>query len=167
MALDQSPEVVAFASQPFWLTWNEDGGLRRHAPDYFARLMDGTGVVIDVRPDDAIKEKDAKVFAVTAQACETVGWTYRRVGALAPVLAANLRWLAGYRHPRCLNPEYAGVLIRLFARPAPLLRTAERAGDRIAVLPVLFHLLWSGILTTDLAEAPLNAATVVTSAGGP
>jgi hypothetical protein len=40
--LDFSPEVVAFSSQPFWLTWPASGKLRRHAPNYFARLADGT-----------------------------------------------------------------------------------------------------------------------------
>jgi hypothetical protein len=38
---------------------------RRHAPDYFAPLADGTGVVIDVRPDDRIEPRDAEAFAVT------------------------------------------------------------------------------------------------------
>ena len=54
MMLDFDPAVVAFSSQPFWLTWAQGGRQRRHAPDYFARLADGTGVVIDVRPDDRI-----------------------------------------------------------------------------------------------------------------
>ncbi|WP_433734742.1 TnsA-like heteromeric transposase endonuclease subunit [Nocardia sp. CA-129566] len=165
MVMDQAHDVIGFASQPFWLTWRDGSRERRHAPDYFARLADGTGVVIDVRADDAIEPQDAEAFALTAQACESVGWSYRRVGALEPVLAANLRWLAGYRHPRCHHREYAGALMGLFARPGLLLETAERAGDRIAVLPVLFHLLWSGALTADLTTAPLTAATVVTVAG--
>jgi hypothetical protein len=54
MLLDFDPDVVAFASQPFWLVWRADGKQRRHAPDYFARLHDGTGVVVDVRADDEI-----------------------------------------------------------------------------------------------------------------
>jgi hypothetical protein len=40
--------------------------LVRHAPDYFARRADGTGVVIDVRADQRIKDQDAAVFAATA-----------------------------------------------------------------------------------------------------
>jgi hypothetical protein len=42
MTLDFDPEVVAFASQPFWLSWAEDGEEHRHSPDFFARLADGT-----------------------------------------------------------------------------------------------------------------------------
>lgn len=41
MVMDQSPEVVAFSSQPFWLLWDDGDQQRRHAPDFFARLRDG------------------------------------------------------------------------------------------------------------------------------
>jgi hypothetical protein len=99
MMLDFSPEVVAFSSQPFWLTWPEGGKVRRHAPDYFARLADCTGLVIDVRADDNIEPRDAEAFAVAGEACRSAGWTYERVGALDPVLAANVRWLSDYKHP--------------------------------------------------------------------
>ena len=47
--LDFDRSVVGLASQPFWLTWNDGDRARRHAPDYFARLTDGTDVVIDCR----------------------------------------------------------------------------------------------------------------------
>ncbi|QIS24758.1 TnsA-like heteromeric transposase endonuclease subunit [Nocardia terpenica] len=167
MVMDQAADVVGFASQPFWLHWTDGARQRRHAPDYFARLADGPGVVVDVRADDAIEPEDADAFAVTALACEQVGWRYRRVGELDVVLAANLRWLAGYRHPRCRNHEFADALMRLFTSASPLLATAERVGDRIAVLPTLFHLLWSGALTANLTQAPLTATTLVTAARNP
>lgn len=40
-ALDFDPQIVGVASQPFWLYWTDQGGRRRHAPDYFARRADG------------------------------------------------------------------------------------------------------------------------------
>ena len=53
MLLDFDPEVTVIAAQPFWLRWRDDAGQpRRHAPDLFARMADGSAVVIDVRPDD-------------------------------------------------------------------------------------------------------------------
>ena len=65
MMLDFDSEVVAFSAQPFWLSWSDDGEQRQHAPDFFTRLVDGTGVVIDVRPNDRIKPRDARAFGVT------------------------------------------------------------------------------------------------------
>ncbi|WP_234326563.1 TnsA-like heteromeric transposase endonuclease subunit [Streptomyces sp. NRRL S-495] len=56
MALDFDPAVVALASQPFRLAWTDGERERRHTPDYFARLLDGTGVVVDVRPENLVDE---------------------------------------------------------------------------------------------------------------
>jgi hypothetical protein len=162
MLLDFDPDVAGVASQPLCLRWRDrDGRARRHVPDFFARLRDGRGVVIDVRPDDRIPERDAEVFAVTARACGLAGWEYRRVGEAGRVVAANVRWLSRYRHPRCADTAVAGALAEAFAAGAPLFDGAALAGDRLKVLPVLFHLMWRGGLEADLAGGPLGPVTVV------
>ena len=162
MALDADPEVVGVAAQPMWLHWTTESGRRvRHAPDFFARRADGTGVVIDVRADERIGEKDAAVFAATAQVCAQGGWVYQRAGELGAVRAANLRWLSGYRHPRFAQPGMAARLGEAFAQPGPLLARASTAGDPVAVLPVLFGMLWRGELAADLEAGLLGAATLV------
>jgi hypothetical protein len=157
--------VTAFSSQPFWLRWAQEGKARRHAPDYFARLADGTGVVIDVRADGRILPRDAEVFAMTATACAAVGWAYRRVGEPDPVRVVNVRWLAGYRHPRCMSRDLAARLQGVFGSPVPLLEGAVAAGDPLAVLPVLYHLLWSGVLAADLDSGPLCMESAVVATG--
>lgn len=162
MCLDFERDVVGFASQPFWLHWPTGSGWRRHAPDFFARLEDGGAVVVDVRADDRISDRDAQAFAAAARACDLVGWRFRRLGVLDPVRAANLRWLSRYRHPR--HGVRAGVvdeLLRTFAAPLPLMVGAARAGDTIAVLPTLFHLLWRQLLHVDLTEAVLASSSLV------
>ena len=73
MLLDFDPDVVAVSSQPFCLTWAGQPGARRHVPDFFARLADGSAVVIDVRPDELVGADDAEVFAATRRACAAVG----------------------------------------------------------------------------------------------
>jgi hypothetical protein len=166
MLLDFDPTVVALSSQPFSLLWHDGERPRRHPPDFFARLADGTGLVVDVRADDQIPAADAEVFEVTAYACTLVGWVYRRVGAPDAVLAANVRWLAGYRHARCCDDAVAARLRQAFARPAPLLTGVRSVGDPIAVLPVAYHLLWAHVLETDLATVPLSQSSLVTAADG-
>jgi hypothetical protein len=162
MLLDFDPAVTAVGSQPFWLHWKDGRRSRRHAPDFFARLAGGTGVVIDVRADDRIEPEDAEAFDVTAWACAAAGWQFRRVGVVDPVLAANVRWLSRYRHPRCAGrPEVADALRRAFAAPACLLAGADAAGDSLAVLPVLFHLMWRRVLAADLASGPLGMSSLV------
>jgi hypothetical protein len=160
MMLDFDPAVVAFSSQPFWLAWEQDGR-RRHAPDYFARLADGGGVVIDVRPDDRIGPRDAEAFAAAECACREVGWLFRRTAGPGAVLAANVRWLAGYRHRRCYRGDIAGVLAGVFAEPKPLMAGAREAGDPVAVLPVLYYLLWKQMLVTDVTAGLLGPGSLV------
>ncbi|WP_406209608.1 TnsA-like heteromeric transposase endonuclease subunit [Streptomyces sp. NBC_01017] len=80
-----------------------------------------------------------------------MGWSYAPWGELDPVEAVNLRWLAGYRHLRCFNAEVAARLREFFAAPGRLMEGAEEAGDPIAVLPVLFHLMWRQELLSDLS----------------
>lgn len=62
MALDADPDVIAVSSQPMWLHWiNAAGQAQRHAPDFFARHADGTGVLIDVRPDRRARARHTTV----------------------------------------------------------------------------------------------------------
>ena len=86
------------------------------------------------------------------------------------MLTANVMWLARYRHRRCGGPPgLARLLLEVFAEPAPLMAGAAAAGDPMAVLPTLFHLMWRHELTADLA-ARLAAETPVVAdpaPGGP
>jgi hypothetical protein len=162
MALDFDPDVTAFASQPLWLFWQESDKVRSHAPDFFARRADGTGVVIDCRPTSRIKPRDEAAFAATERACAEAGWAYRRVSEHDPVWLANVRWLAGYRHPRHLLEPTASALLAGCAEPQRLIDAARSVGDPIAVLPVLYHLMWSRHLVADLSER-LEALSAVSA----
>lgn len=161
MMLDFDPDVVAFSSQPFWVTWRQGSEERRHAPDYFARLADGTGTVIDVRADDNIEPADAEAFDATERACRSVGWAFRRTAGPETLLAANIRWLAGYRHARCFRADMASTLNRVFAEPMPLMTGACLAGDPLTVLPVLYHLLWRHTLAAELRNGLLGPGSIV------
>ncbi|MGW0122530.1 TnsA-like heteromeric transposase endonuclease subunit [Streptomyces sp. NPDC003327] len=160
--LDRDPAVVGIASQPFWLHWHDGREPRRHAPDYFVRLADSRARVIDVRSADRLDERTEESFEATREACQAVGWEFEWVDAPQPVLMANIRWLARYRRRRSGRPaEAAARLIEVFAEPLPLRMGAELVGDRLMVLPVLFHLLWSGRLNADLESALLGTDSLV------
>ncbi|KNE80455.1 hypothetical protein ADZ36_22020 [Streptomyces fradiae] len=159
--MDRDPQVVGIASQPFWLHWHDGPRSRRHAPDYFVRLADGRGRVVDVRADDQVDEAAAESFTATRHACEAAGWEFVRVGVPDPVFMANVRWLARYRRRRCLQWPVAARLLEVFEEPVPLLDGVVEAGDRLEVLPVLFHLMWSGVLAADLRGELLHDGSVV------
>lgn len=168
MLLDFDRSITAYSSQPFWLHWRQGPSWRKHAPDFFARLDDGRGLVVDVREDHRIKPPDAEAFAATEAACATVGWLFRRVGVSATVFTENVRWLAGYRRPLYMDQAIAAMAMEVFARPRALFAGASAmAGDRRRILPVLYHLMWRHELTADLQSAVLGPELRVWTAETP
>ena len=114
------------------------------------------------RPAERRPAWDLAKFEATRRACGLVGWEYRcrRAGpdrdgelAVAGRVPASATWLA----------ELTAALRAAFAAPTLLMAGAEAVGDPIAVLPVLFHLLWQHELATDLS-VPLHPCAAVTRA---
>ncbi|WP_371095207.1 hypothetical protein [Streptomyces sanglieri] len=88
------------------------------------------------------------------------------MGVPDPVLMANMRWLSRYRRRRCgRRQDIADLLTDVFDEPVPLRAGAVQAGDPLVVLPVLFHLLWSGVLVADVAGRLLGSDSLVHTAG--
>jgi hypothetical protein len=124
----------------------------------------GSGVVVDVRADDRIGPRDEAAFEATARACELAGWQFRRAGAVGPVLLANVRWLAGYRHPRHAGRVMVPVVREVFGAGVPLIEGARLLGDPVAVLAGVYHWLWRGeLLAGGLERVPLSMATPVSA----
>jgi len=81
------------------------------------------------------------------------------------MLTTNVRWLSRYRHSRCLVPEIAEALLEVFAEGRGLFTGAGLVGERLRVLPVLFHLMWQGKLVANLTGGPLSTSTMVRTNG--
>jgi hypothetical protein len=163
---DRDARVTGITGQPFALTWPSGKRKVWHIPDLYCRMFDGKGVVTDCRSTSRVSADFRYKCAVTAAACQAVGWKFRLVGEPDPVWAANLRWLAGYRHPRFAAPGLEERLVSSLAEPRPLAEAAGQVGDPIRVLPVLFHLLWLGQLAGDLSR-PLGNGTILSASADP
>ncbi|WP_380519204.1 TnsA-like heteromeric transposase endonuclease subunit [Streptacidiphilus alkalitolerans] len=119
-------------------------------------------MVIDVRADERIEPKDMEAFEATRMACAQAEWGLERAGTPKAALMASARWLSRYRHPRCLDRTAANRLREVFANPGPLLSGADAAGDRLATLPALFHLLWrQELVAEDLSIHLTGPRTIV------
>jgi hypothetical protein len=164
MLLDRERSVTGLAGRPVRLLWREDDGtVRSWVPQLFARYADGRALLADCPASPGVGGPAAQRAArVLAQACERVGWVYRRLEPPDPVVAANMRWLAGYRHPRFGADEVlCEAVLAAFARPRPLAEGVAAVGVPLRAGPMAFHLLWSGALTATLEKRPLDAGTVV------
>ncbi|WP_372516092.1 TnsA-like heteromeric transposase endonuclease subunit [Streptantibioticus ferralitis] len=163
MVLDRDPEVVGMAGRPVRLLWRDgQGRVRSWVPQLFARYSDGTALLADCPGHpEAGGERAQRAAAALEAACAQVGWGYRRLEPLEKVWAANLKWLAGYRHPRNGGrPGLTAAVCEAFARPRPLIEGVEAVGYPIEVLPAVFHALWHGHLTTPL-QTPLHERVLV------
>lgn len=158
--LDFGGDVRSIASQPMKFVF---GSGAEHFPDFFALLRSGEQVLIDVRPRKLITKAVQAQFDSTADVCAAVGWTYRILSVFDPVETANLKWIAGYRHPR--NRPDALTLRkivdefeaprRLWAGAAFVAGTDRRRQD---VLPLIYHLMWSRVLDFN-PSLPLAPST--------
>lgn len=166
MMADFSVEVIAASAQPLAFLWPcGTAHAAHHVPDFFLRLADGGGRVVDVKRADTLARARTQI-ALTETACAEIGWEYCIFTGITPPLDQNVRWLSGYRHDR-YRPD-RGVLRTMdavFSRPAPLSDGASWAAARRA-LPVsvmlghVYHCLWLHRLHADLS-VPLTMTTMV------
>nr|WP_079104951.1 TnsA-like heteromeric transposase endonuclease subunit [Streptomyces prasinopilosus] len=164
MLLDWDPTVVALACRPVELMWHEGSGrVVRHAPQLIARLKNGSGLLIDCVGRSGPSARLAGRARIVAAAAEAAGWCYRFAEPPDSVLVANVRWLAGYRHPRHRAGPWLPRLMAAFRSPRPAVEVVRELGDPIAVWPAVFHALWSGVLRVRLNE-PLHERIAVSVA---
>ncbi|WP_405392996.1 TnsA-like heteromeric transposase endonuclease subunit [Streptomyces sp. NBC_01102] len=163
MLLDQDPAVVALACRPVELVWREESRVVSHAPQLMARLQDGSGLLLDCAGRSGLSARLAARARVVAAAAQAAGWSYRLAEPPDPVLVANVRWLAGYRHPRYAAGPWMPALLEVFASPQLAVKAVYELGDPISVWPAVFHALWSGVLRVRLDE-PLHERAVVSVA---
>ena len=151
---DFDPDVVGIAAQPF-LVQDAD---RRHVPDFLLRRVDGSVLIVNVKPAeqlDDVKVADALAWAGCVFAER--GWEHEVWSGADAQLLANVRFLAGYRRAVLIEPT---VEIDAIWPPGTVLTiaAAEAALSGAGVVeprPVVLGLLWSGRLRADL-QRPLT-----------
>lgn len=153
--LDRIASVVAVSSQPMWIRWHAAGAVREHVPDYFARLDDNSGVLIDVKPTKRNDDRVRAQFDLTALFCRERGWRYVVFEDASKTREANLRFLARYQ-----SVPDIGEVPRLPSGGAPLAVVAELLGEGPDGYARCYSQLWHGGLQMDL-ESPLKLNTTL------
>lgn len=161
LSADHDPAVAGISSQPLAVLWaqgtkNTDGrALRDHVPDFFVRLSNGDGRLVDVRrPDKA----ETHQFALTRALCDEIGWQYEVFTGLDEQVAHALTWLGGYRMDRYApSPDMARHLIEAFTPATSLKAGVARAARSSSVQKELvqanaLNMLFTGRLSTDLSQ---------------
>ncbi|WP_406110728.1 TnsA-like heteromeric transposase endonuclease subunit [Streptomyces sp. NBC_01003] len=168
MLLDRDRQVVGLSGRPVRVVWRDERSrVRSWVPQVFARYADGSGLLADCPGGEGVGGVRAqRAQAVLEVVCGLVGWRYLRLAPLDAVMAANVRWLAGYRHPRYRGAEdLEEAVLDAFAQPRPLIEGVVAVGDPLQVLPVVYHALWAGRLEAML-DVPLHERVMVQRASG-
>lgn len=151
---DFDPDVVGIAAQPFLVRDAE----RRHVPDFLLRRVDGSVLIVNVKPAERLEdERVAGALAWAASVFADRGWEHEIWSGADAQLLANVRFLAGYRRSWLLEPVLdtarvlpAGAVLTIAAAEVAL-KDAGVGDPR----PVVLGQLWSGRLRADL-QRPLD-----------
>jgi hypothetical protein len=158
LCLDFEGRTTAILDQPFMLHWEK----RAHIPDFFGVNSGNKIFVIDVKRQRFLSDPDViESFNTTRTVLREFGWDYSIRSELEPQYLENLNWLAGYRKPPphlacCVEP----TIDKLINGELELDVLMHGLGNELLVRPVIFHLLWSRILTTDLMVSFQNRMLV-------
>lgn len=164
LALDFAGDIVDVLSQPMKLQFETTAGPREHIPDFLAVTRAGTWL-IDVRPEQRIRDEDREAFAAAAEAALACGWAYVVVGRwqdnVVPALDAISSQRRPLRDPLGLQPGLVaaasgGLTFGELAASSPYEPVARAQ---------LLHLLWHRRLGVNLSQ-PLGDGSAVRVAAG-
>jgi len=163
--LDRQHDVVRLAAQPTRLTFpvKRKGRPLRHVPDLLSQARNRSVTIWDVRAEARQDEKFKLKAALTAGACEHVGWSYRVFAGYSNVLRANLMWLQAYRRAQPWYEPAGEVLSELLAGGTTSVGAvlAADAGSG-HLISAMWHHVWAGGLDCELSR-PLTTETMLTA----
>lgn len=161
---DMDPAVAWIVAQPFRMVVEINGKQRSHVPDYLLSTVDGSFVVVDVKPSRRLDDPAVRLtFDWAREIAANCSWGFEVFSEPDPVLLGNVRFLAGYRRGWLFDPDLVAAVHHAVA-DGMAIGEAERGSassfDPQLTRPVLMHLLWSGRLHTDLTT-PLSSMHVL------
>jgi hypothetical protein len=163
MLADFEPGVTAIAAQPFRLTGTDGPRIRRHVPDLLLASADGGMTVVDVKAPGKRDQPDVRaVMEWTRRVAALRGWDFEEWYGAPPRLLGNVSFLAGYRRPGVIDGQLIPAVLSAVGERSSIADVEHSVPDAHPALirPVVLHLLWSGVLVTDLGH-PVTSASVV------
>ncbi|RFZ31626.1 hypothetical protein DAVIS_05588 [Mycobacterium marinum] len=158
---DFDPGVNRIVAQPFLLSTEINGQVRRHIPD-FLLISDTGAVVVDVKPRHRLAHpKVSSTFAWTRAVVNARGWRYE-VASEPPVIElANIRFLAGYRRPHLVDDALVRRVRAAGIDGATLAEAMKQLGGPAAqARATILHLVWTQEFIVDTSQ-PLTSRTLL------
>lgn len=159
--LDHERDVETVVSQPFLLSFSQDGLTRTHVPDFLILFKDAPPLLVNVKPKRYLDSpRNARSFAACQHLAERLNWEYVTRAEPPPEYATNINWLNGYkRRPFALDQFREELLSRVVGQVS--VGTALQGLEPAAFArPVLFYLMWRREISFD-AQKVLSDDTVL------
>ncbi len=152
LQLDWENTATALTAQPFRPYWDNGEQVRSHIPDYFCRLDNGDGLVVDFQPKERVDEAAREAFKFTRKLCEEVDWGYRIYGNPDTHLIKNLRLFKQYASFEC-DDRYVMSILRAAAHKTNItdlisFGTSQDISSTVT-RRLIYRLLWERKLQTD------------------
>ncbi|GAB3849295.1 TnsA-like heteromeric transposase endonuclease subunit [Micromonospora andamanensis] len=159
---DFDSEVTAIAAQPFLLTGFDGDRQRNHVPDLLLCTVSGLVTVVDVKPRHRLDDPEVRaVFRWTERTVAARGWGFEVWSGADAVVLENVRFLAGYRRSHTVDNVLLPLALDAAHRSdtiSEVEHALRSAASAVTARPVILHLLWTGVLVTDLST-PLTGCS--------
>ncbi len=154
MGFDFEQSVIGVLSQPLLFHFQRDGDAYSHVPDYLVWRRDGSAAIVDVKRISQVGTvRNRKSFSSTEVACQRLGWGYEVRTEPDDAYLANLKWLAGFRRrPPHFETSAAGFIEECAEQSVPIRQLLAQSDYPVLARPILFHLLWQGLLRVDMVS---------------
>lgn len=158
--------VERYVEQPEQVVLWIDGVAHRYTPDMRLVLSDGTLRIVEVKPEQALRDPLTAIKLATAEShyiaagylFQTVTETDIRVGHRL----GNVKVLYRYASLSPSPSEITRITALLHGRPPQLLGDIAAEARRAGVNPaVLFHLMFKQLVAFDVDDVPLSSNTLL------
>jgi hypothetical protein len=161
---DFDPGVVAIAAQPFCISVQDGGRVRRHVPDFLLVDADCSVTVVNVKPVGQVEvPKVAEALTWAGKLFADKGWRHEVWSGTDAVVLSNVRFLAAYRRADRVDAHVVAAIEQETTGVTNIGEVEARFANRFSVdacRPALLHLIWRGVLRARL-DASLSASTVL------
>lgn len=152
-------DALAVSSNPFYFLWPKGSKPVRHVPDFFFKRPSRCPLLVDVKPANRMTDEDRLQHQRSRETCGQLGWEYREFTFIDRRVELNLRFLAGYSHPRFRLTTNASDACTdlLAAKPLSIAELVEHTRQpsglaEAELLSGIYHLIWAGDLRISLDE---------------
>lgn len=163
--LEFDPDVEKYEEQPIRVRYSLEGKVRCYTPDFLVERKGGRRVIVEVKSKEKVSSEAFRLFFLTVSpVIHKLGYEFvvvtDKMIRVQPLLE-NVKILWGYSRVPLFSRHQ--VLCRKFLREnngASIADLARSLSEKSVTLPVIYSLIYRGVLSVDL-NLPISPSSIV------